>query len=478
MLQDFVRNLHLNKLVPDDGKIVVGVSGGADSIALLHLLNEFRLHSHPGLRLYASHLHHGLRGADADADAGFVSETAGRLGIECIVERRNIAALSASSNLGIEETSRNERHAFFERTCLRYGASTVAVAHHADDQAETVLLRVTRGTGLRGLGGMPAFRPLSQGSQIRLIRPLLGFTRLELREYLASNQIPFREDRSNTDPALLRNRVRHTVLPLLEQQVNPQVRGALLRLAEQARWFEDYFHENVARTFETLLVNRTDEAIVLNATALARKSRLLQTGLIREAYASFGLGEADLTFGHLVAVADLLIEHVSGKRVQLPGGVDVEKRYEQLIFTCAPQDGHPISAEQYVVHVPGRTAIPTRSMEIHCEVNTPDAGEIALLRNQGRRMSEHLDMDAVHPPLLIRPRRRGERFFPLGAPGTKKLSDYLTDAKVPPGERVRIVIVCDQLGPIWVVGHRIDDRVKLTAKTRRVLHLEARDLTP
>ena len=294
---------------------------------------------------------------------------------------------------------------------------------------------------------------------------------------MASQQIAFREDRSNTDHALLRNRIRHVVLPLLEQQVNPQVRGALLRLAEQARWFEDYFRENVTRTFETLLVSRTDQGIVLNAAALARKSKLLQTGLIREAYSSFGLGEADLSFTHLVAVADLLDDPTSGKMIQLPGGVVVEKRYEQLIFTRETQGPIASPADQIVVRVPGRTVLPSRSMEICCEVTTPAPDAIAALRDHGRRMCEYLDMDAVHPPLLVRSRRSGERFFPLGAPGSKKLSDYLTDAKVPPEGRRNIAVLCDQLGPIWVVGHRIDDRVKLTSQTRRVLHLEAKEIT-
>lgn len=456
--------------------MVAAVSGGADSIALLHLLAAMRNDSEWRIRVVAAHLNHTTRGSQSDADAAFVEETAARLGVDCLTDKRDVPRMAREQGSGIEETGRHERYAFFERVCIRTAAHTVAVAHHADDQAETVLHRIARGTGLRGLAGMPASRPLSHGSAIRLIRPLLGFTRADLREYLASHQIPFREDTTNLDLEPIRNRIRNVVLPVLEQQINPQVRGALIRLAEQARWFESYFHENVVRTFDTLLVSRTDQCVVLNAEALARKSKLLQTGLIREAYVALGQGEADLSFINLVAVAELLDDPVSGKVIQLPGGVVVEKRYQQLIFSNEIDVSRESDADQVVVRIPGRTILPSRSMEIFCEVLTPSSTQITELRGHGSRMSEHLDLDAIHVPVLLRARRAGERFWPLGAPGSKKLSDYLTDAKVPPGERRKIVVVCDQLGPIWVVGHRIDDRVKLTSRTRRVLHFEAREL--
>jgi tRNA(Ile)-lysidine synthase len=192
---------------------------------------------------------------------------------------------------------------------------------------------------------------------------------------------------------------------------------------------------------------------------------------------ALGRGEADLTFANLVAVAELLDDPVSGKIIQLPGGVVVEKRYQQLTFCNEIDATSESNADQVVVRVPGRTILPSRFLEICCEVSSPPTAQITELRECGTRLNEHLDLDTVHAPLLVRSRRPGERFWPLGAPGSKKLSDYLTDSKVPPGERRKIVVVCDQLGPIWVVGHRIDDRVKLTSRTRRVLRLEARELS-
>jgi len=352
----------------------------------------------------------------------------------------------------------------------------VAVAHHADDHAETILHRILRGTGLRGLAGIPRSRPLSPGSAVRLIRPLLSVTRASLRSYLSDEGVAFREDRTNAQNEPMRNRLRNTILPMLESQVNPQVKEALIRLAAQARWFEDYLRETVQRTLETLIISHTDQALAINVNALARKSPIVQTGLIRQAYASFGLGEQDLSYSHLVAALDLIADPASGKQLQFPGGMCVEKRYHQLIFSLPTSESREDIAPEIAIHLPGRTFLPVRSLDIRCSIDTVGPEDIPALRRDGGAMKEHVDLDAVHPPLVVRARRPGERFCPLGAPGSKKLSDFLTDEKVDPRDRRNIAVLCDQLGPIWVIGHRIDDRVKLTSQTRRVLHLEARPL--
>ena len=476
MLRRFGEEVRRHRLIQPGQVVVVAVSGGADSVALLHLFDELRKAPEWPLRLVVAHLNHGLRGVESDADAQFVSQIAHKLGVDCVVACRDVAAIASANGLGIEEASRNERYAFFERVCLQHKATVVAVAHHADDQAETVLHRVLRGTGLRGLAGMAICRPLSRQSTIKLIRPLLHVTRSALLDYLASRDIPFREDQSNADYELMRNRIRHVVLPLLEQQVNPQARRALLQLAEQARWFEHSFHKTVLRTFDSVLIFRTDNSVVFNAISLARKSRLLQTGVVREAYARLGAGEAELGFNHLVAVATLLDDPASGKAIQLPCDVVAEKRYEHLILARVAPATISSEIEQTLLRVPGRTVVPSRSIEIWSERSSIRESAQPILRDSGRWADEYLNWDAIRPPLMVRARRPGDRFFPLGSPGSKKVSDYLTDAKIPPAERQDVVLVSDQLGIIWVVGQRIDDRVKLTGETQHVLHLAARDI--
>ena len=478
MIKLLSQEILAESLFARDDYVVLGVSGGADSMALLHLLAGLNQTLDWQLKLHVAHLNHQLRGTEAEKDAAFVQAAADSLSLPCAVDSRDIAQLSQDESIGIEEMARRERYAFFERVCLTTGAGVVAVGHHADDNAETILYRVLRGTGLRGLVGIPRNRPLSQGSDARVVRPLLRYTREELRNYLADAGVAFREDRTNESGDSTRNRIRNVLLPQLESEVNPQVRDALIRLGEQAQWVDEYLGETVHRTFASLIISRTDQMLTLNADALSRKSRIVQTELIRLAYRSFGLGEQDLGFTHLARALDLIADPASGKQLQLPAGMNIEKRYHQLLFSLPSDEPRETIAAEIAVHLPGQTLLPIRRLEIACEIREVEPAEIPRLRRAKSSMEEFVDLDAVHPPLVVRTRRAGDRFMPLGAPGSKKLSDFLIDTKVAPRERDRVAVLCDQLGPVWIIGHRIDDRVKLTALTKRVLHLSARPLEP
>jgi tRNA(Ile)-lysidine synthase len=202
----------------------------------------------------------------------------------------------------------------------------------------------------------------------------------------------------------------------------------------------------------------------------------VQTEIIRVAYRSFGLGEQDLSFAHLSSALDLIADPASGKLIQLPGGMTIEKRYNQIIVSLPTDEPREDIAAEIAVHLPGKTVLPVRRLKINCAIEEVCGDDIPRLRKNTEKMQEYVDLASLHPPLVVRTRRPGDRFLPLGAPGSKKLSDFLIDAKIGPQERQRVAVLCDQLGPIWVIGHRIDDRVKITALTRRVLHLSARPL--
>ncbi len=478
MIKTLAQELLAERLLSKDDSVVAGVSGGADSMALIHLLVGLNQTLDWRLHLHVAHLNHGIRGQDAEQDAAFVQAAADHLSVPCTIETRDVAALAKQYGLGLEEAGRQERYAFLGRVCLQTGAKVVAVGHHADDNAETILHRILRGTGLRGLAGIPRSRQLGEDTEVRVIRPLLRFSRQALVDYLADVGIAYREDPSNLSNEPMRNRLRSTIFPLLRAEVNPQVHDALNRLGEQAQWLQEFLRETVHRTFETLIISRTDQVLTLNADALVRKSRIVQTELVRLAYRSFGLGEQDLAFTHLVSVLDLVADPASGKQTVMPGGMIIEKRYGQLSFSLPSEEPRETIAPEVMVQLPGHTLLPIRRLEIECAVETARPDQIPGLRRAGAKMEERVDFDLVHPPLVVRGRRRGDRFFPLGAPGSKKLSEFLIAAKVNPVDRERVAILCDHLGPIWVIGHRIDDRVKLTALTRRILHLRARPLDP
>ncbi len=480
----------------------MAVSGGPDSIALLHSLIDGNRRESLSLRFHVAHLNHQLRAAESDADATFVADEAARLGVDVTIESRDVGAIakqlsrepsplpltlegrgvpemgSRSAHLSIEAAGRQERYAFFHRVCLRVGAKVVALGHHSDDNAETILHRIVRGTGLRGLAGIPETRPLFPESDIRVVRPLLRADRRSILSYLESKGIRYRMDASNSDLGPTRNRLRHEILPALES-VNPRARDALLRLAEQAGWAAEHIEDVADRCFDSFVVERRRDALVLDADALRRRTRMVQAEIVRQAILRFQLGERDVSFEHIRECVELLGADAGTKQLSLPHALCVEKRYHQLAFTLAAPPSEHSGNVEFVIAFGESTRIPEWGMEIACQVTDASGEELATIQRSrpgeiGRPdRDEWIDADAVHPPLIARHRRPGDRFTPLGAPGAKSIADFLVDAKVDRGDRDRLIVLADRLGPVWLVGYRIDDRVKLTANTRRVLRLSA-----
>lgn len=459
--------------------VVVGVSGGSDSMALLHLLVRLNEANGLNLRIHAAHLNHQLRSTESDADAEFVSARARALRVGCTVEASDVHGRSRKDGVSIELAARRCRYEFFERLCLKLEACMVMLAHHADDQVETVLFRILRGTGMRGLAGIRAVRPIRHGSGIRVVRPLLAVGRGELDAYVADRNIPFRIDISNESSMYARNRIRHELLPLIREQFNPQVDEALARLCEQARAVEEYLHETCTRMLESLIVEHNNRQLVLHVPSLTRRPRIIQTQLIREVVLRLGLGEGELASTHLNAVADLLAGEEGSKEIHLPGGLRVSRRYSRLVFESVGSSETTGPPEQEIlVSTDGTTPLSAFGMELR--IDSMDADQAMIADYLGRRADrerfcyeEWFDAERVHPPLTARPRRSGDRFFPLGSPGMKKLSDFFIDEKIDASEREKLVILCDQLGPIWIVPLRIDDRVRLTRQTRKVLRVVA-----
>lgn len=465
-----------HRLLAAGDVVVAGVSGGADSMALLHALHRLNESGTLPLTLHVAHLNHRLRGDASDEDAAFVEQEAARRNLRCTVHAEDIRAVAGEQRRSIEETARNRRYAFFARVCANVGSSVVAVAHQADDQAETVIHRIARGTGLRGLGGIRESRPLDGPGRVRLVRPLLGFRRDELRAFLEAEGVPFREDATNATDDHTRSRVRRHVLPAMATHVNPQVTDALLRLAEQARSLDEYLRERAAQILETLVVSRTDREVVLNANALTRKSRVIQTEIIRQALLALEIGEQDVNYGHLSSVADLAQRPAGAKELHLPGGIVVRREYERLSFQNPSDSPKESTAADISVVVPGTTTLPVRRIELSAECDAFELSAFTSWRERRPKNEEWLDYDRVRFPLVVRSRRDGDRFWPLGAPGTKKISDFFIEQRVPSASRGRVAVVCDVLGPVWVVPYRIDERVKVTRLTRRVLKLTATPL--
>jgi len=301
--------------------VVAAVSGGADSVALLRAICERNRRDELGWRVHVGHLNHGLRGAESDADAEFVRKMARELGAGCTIRRARLGA----SPRGVEERARTARYRFLERVARDVGATVVAVAHHADDQAETVLHHVLRGTGLRGLGGMRAVRAIRRGRGVFVARPMLAVRRADVLDYLAARGQAFREDRMNADWGLMRNRIRGRVLPMVETEVSRNARKALCRLAVAAQWAQEFVDDASEAALEKIFQRGTPDRMELDASGFARLPRIVRVGVVVAALRRMGARLGRVRFEHLRGVADLAAATRNGKRVELPGQIVVRR---------------------------------------------------------------------------------------------------------------------------------------------------------
>jgi tRNA(Ile)-lysidine synthase len=477
--QRFWSALEKWEILDPDEPVLIGVSGGADSVALLMLFSSADapgMSRHP---IHVAHLNHQLRGEESNEDEAFVGALAKKLSVACTTERVDVGQLADQRGVSIEQAARDARFAFYEKVCLQQGIRAVALAHHADDNVETVIHRLARGTGMRGLAGIRPTRPLAPGSDIRIIRPLLCFRRADILSYLESIGVIYRQDTTNASAAYTRNRIRHEILPLLRDRLNPQVEDAILRLAEQASGLDAYLVETAERMLESLIVESSEDQLVLHSPSLARKPRVIQNQLVRQAILRMGVGERDLTYSHINLIVDLASEAAGTKSLDLPGQLHVSRKYTRLVFQREPTQRPTAVPAEIALHIGTPALLEVASMELTVEEIHPDAAQIEqhiheLANRPPASLVEWIDADEVHPPLLARLRRPGDRFLPLGMGGMKKIADFMIDEKIAVDDRDRTVLVCDRLGPIWVVPWRICHRVRLTERTKRVLQLRAR----
>ena len=459
--------------------LVVGVSGGPDSTALLYCL--YRLRKAWNLQLHVAHLNHDFRGEEADADAEFVAELALELDLPVTVEKRDPIAYQRERGISsFEQGARELRYAFLAKVATGSGATAVAVAHTADDQAETVLLHILRGTGLQGLRGMTELAPWPWPldlSQLRLLRPLLEATKAETVAYCHSLGRSFRMDSGNALPRFTRNRVRQSLLPLLTEEYNPRIRESLVRLAHTASLELDYLEGETDAVWTQVLVDPEGVAakegdagsVSLHRQALSKLHPALQRMVLRRAYILVSGDARRLRESHLRAMAEAAGRRSSGQTLQLPGGWRLHVTYDFLRLSKNPalDCPYPPLTGEFPLSLPqstGAVAV-TRleGWEISIQgVAVPGPEQIA----QAPPLAAYLDLEALGRGLQVRSRRPGDRFQPLGMTQQKKLQDFFTDARIPESWRDRVPLLVTDRGIAWVVGHRIAEwaRVRTPAE--------------
>ena len=489
LLRQVRQAIETYNLIRPGEALVAGVSGGPDSLCLLHVLQ--RLAPEYGLDLHVAHLHHGLRGADADADAEFVRALASAWGLPLTVEMLDVPALARDEGLAFEEAARRARYAFLARTAAAAGARTIAVGHNADDQAETVLMHFLRGSGLAGLRGMlprtplGSYRLLSTAERgtgglpgsFDLIRPLLEVPRSEIEAYNDEHGLGPRFDRSNLDTAYFRNWLRLEVIPLLEEH-NPHLRAVLGRtarvLAGDYALIRDLLHEAWPR----VVLREGQEEIVFDLAAWRALPTGLQRSTLREAIHRLRRSLRNINFVHVEDALRVALDGTTGDRATLPQGLMLTVGYELL--TVAGEDRPrplpdwpllPAGSEPLAVTVPGITPLPDSAWVLEAAL-LPRAGLPAGWQDNPDPWRAYLDAGTVVPPLWLRTRRPGDRFRPLGMGGqAPKLADFLTNQKVPHAARDRLPLLVTAWGIAWVPGLRPDERARVGEATSEILSL-------
>ncbi|MFN2186673.1 MAG: tRNA lysidine(34) synthetase TilS [Anaerolineae bacterium] len=487
-VDDAVRSsIERHHLVSPGEVVVVGVSGGPDSLCLLHVLRGLR--ADYSLALHVAHLHHGLRGAEADEDAEFVRALAAEWQLGCTIERVDVAALASRHHLSWEEAARRARYGFLWRVADVMGSGCIAVGHNADDQTETVMMHWIRGSGLAGLRGMlpvtllseyrriEDFTSRSPGAGFRLVRPLLEVTRAEIEAYCAIHELKPRFDRSNLDTTYFRNWLRHEVLPLLASH-NPNV-GKVLRRSAQVL-ADDYalLRSLLLDTWPSVVRQEEPERIVLDLEGWRALPTSLQRSTIREAVQRLRRTLRDVGFIHVENALVVARDGATGDQSTLPQGLMLTVGYDQLVVGSADvapslPDWPMLAAgsDPMPVLSPGRIPLPGSSWQL--EVSVVARGELsndwALNRDRWRAF---VDAGLVGLRLWLRTRQTGDRFQPLGMNGhTVKLSDFLINQKVPHVVRDQLPLVVGERGIVWVCGQRIDERARVRDGTETVLVL-------
>lgn len=484
MLEKVFACIDRHQLLPEQGEVVVGVSGGADSLCLVHLLNRACVPGgrYPGVCLRAAHLNHMLRGKEGDEDASAVANLMKLWGIPCVLGKWDVPALALREKRSLEDAARVARYRFLREQA---GGGRIAIAHHADDQVETLVLHWLRGSGLTGQVGMSP----RQGD---IIRPLLEITRAETLAYCQAHNILPLEDHSNSDPRFLRNRVRHELLPLL-RQLNPGIEQTLLRSAEVARIDLAWLEEQVESCWPRVVVSAQENALILTRSALEALPLSLQRHLLRRVTARLCTGQSPLEPRHFALIESLLNNHSGGheRTLHLPQRLRVRCQNDMLIIerlttndtaalVLSPQ---PV-AEEALLPIPGEIPVPgtvwRAGAQVLAEELTSRVVEALRQRNwpqvwhlleQPDPNTVYIDGESATSPLRLRAWRPGDRIQPLGMDGEKKLQDIFVDRHIARSERVTIPLFFSDTCCLWAAGLTLSHRARLTPQTRRIVRL-------
>ena len=469
-LDNVDRTISNHHMFRSGDSVLVGVSGGPDSVALFHILST--LASKYFIRLGIAHLNHCLRSDESDRDARFVSGFAERYRVPFHLDKKNVRAYAASHKLSIEEAGRKVRYEYLTLVAERKGYDKIALGHHADDNAESVLMYLIRGSGLKGLSGIG---PVRGG---KIIRPLIRQTRSEILKYLENYQIDYVTDTSNTDKQYLRNRIRHHLIPLLARTYNPNIVDNLNRLSDIVRSDDRWIRRQIQPMIEKSVLKVEEGRITLSIPLLAGLHKAVQRRLLRCMIERVKGDLRRITYAHIEAIRNLAQTGPSDGRLDLPDRILITRNKEMLTLSKEKQPLRlltsppgPAVEKGYAYQIQASDTVYIRELGMCLKASMVPIEPLPDFETAGHTVA-FFDMNTLEFPLILRNFQPGDRFSPIGLGGSQKIKDFFANKKVPREERTRRPILTSGEKIIWVVGYRIDDSVKINPSTRRVLKAE------
>lgn len=465
MEEKALATIYKYNLIEKDDNIVLGLSGGPDSMALLYVLLAAK--KQIDFNLLIAHVNHGVRGEEALKDEIFVKNIAHSLDLPFFSTRVDMVALAKEEGISAEEAGRKLRYGFFREILETKESGKIAVAHNKKDQAETLLMRIMRGTGVDGLKGM-------EFKTDDIIRPILDIDRWEIEKYIDDEDIATVLDKTNLETIYTRNKVRLELMPYIEKNFNPKLVDTLFRLSENASLDSKFLDEYSMKRYKAILKSKDETSRVLKHDKFKREDEAIKRRVIRKAILDLTDTLQGIEEIHISSVVDLFDKKETGKRIDLPGSIIARVSYNDLIIEnikSKPRELDSAIELPYALEI-GKNILEDWDLEIDIEIlEKKDADFKKTSRN-----TRYFDYNKVMGDLFIRNRTPGDRFNPFGMEGRKKLKDYFIDEKVPREIREKLFLLVDEKNIIWVIGYRTSEIYKIGSETSKILKVEIRDI--
>lgn len=444
-----------HSLIEDGDSIVVGVSGGADSMALLYILMELR--EEIEFDIHIAHVNHGVRGEDALRDQMFVEKEAMKLDLPYYSRDVDMVKYGKEKGITSEEAGRELRYGFFREITKKLGGGKIAVAHNKNDQAETLIMRFMRGTGIDGLKGMEFIAA-------DIIRPILGISREDIEKYICDKNIDIVSDMTNFQAIYNRNKVRLELIPYIEEHFNPNIIDTMWRTSEIACLDSDFLGEYTERAYKKVLRFERKDKLALDLDLVVDLHISIIQRLIRHSISKINKSLQGITEAQISNAVDLIYKKSTGKEVHFSKDIVLKIDYDNIIVETRLE-----KKDDYFHEIPNFGLVNLEEIGYYFNVELISIEDYR--KSEKDKNTEYFDRDKLVGDLGVRNRRAGDRFIPLGMKGSKKIKDYFIDEKISKDLRDKIPLIVDRESILWVVGYRTDEKYRIDNNTKNVLKI-------